>query len=122
VDAAPDVADGLAVLARAQGHPWGLATATRCRAMIDLAGGASDRAAGLSDAAADYGRLGLEFDRARCLVHLGRLQRRSKKRAEARQALREAQETFRSARMLGLGAEGSQRAGADQRAKSCRRD
>jgi DNA-binding CsgD family transcriptional regulator len=63
--------------------------------MISLAGGDGEGAeVALVSAAADYGRLGLEFDRARCLLYLGRFQRRSKRRGDARQALEDASDGF----------------------------
>jgi DNA-binding CsgD family transcriptional regulator len=95
LDWAAEVTNVLERLAVEQQHPWGLATVKRARAMIDLASGENE-AAGLAllSAATDYGRLGLEFERARCLLYLGRLQRRSKKWGEARQALEDAADGF----------------------------
>ena len=53
-------------LAERQDHPWALATASRCAAVVRLASGYDERtAARLADAAASYGELGLRFDRAR---------------------------------------------------------
>jgi DNA-binding NarL/FixJ family response regulator len=73
-----------------------LATAKRCDAVIRLASPTYDDAAasGLEEAAADYARLDLAFDRARSLLRLGRAQRRFKKWAAAREALEQAAASF----------------------------
>jgi DNA-binding CsgD family transcriptional regulator len=90
-----EVTEVLERLSREQDHPWGLATTKRARAMIDVAGGEAERAVdALLSAAADYGRLGLEFERAQSLLHLGRFHRRSKRRGGARQALEDAADCF----------------------------
>jgi DNA-binding CsgD family transcriptional regulator len=95
-DEAAEVVARLAELSRAQEHPWGLATAARCGALISLADGAYDEEAAteLAQAATAYGELGLRFDRARALLSLGRAQRRSKKWAAARASLEEAVAIF----------------------------
>ena len=49
-----------------------------------------DRDKELEEAAAAYGDLGLRFDRARSLLALGRVQRRTKKWGAARSTLEEA--------------------------------
>jgi DNA-binding CsgD family transcriptional regulator len=78
-----------------QEHPWGLASAKRCSAVVQLADRYLDEAAGqLEEAAADYGELGLSFDRARTLLYLGALQRRAQKRAAARRSLEAATAQF----------------------------
>jgi DNA-binding CsgD family transcriptional regulator len=80
----------LRLTARAErlNHPWGLATAKRCAAIIGLAGNYEPgHALALGEAAADYERLGLAFDRARTLLSLGRAQRRVKQWGAAREAL-----------------------------------
>jgi DNA-binding CsgD family transcriptional regulator len=82
-------------LASTQAHPWGLATAERCAAMIRLASAYDEQhAAALARAAERYGALGLEFDRCRTLLFLGRLQRRARKRAAARTSLAASAEGF----------------------------
>jgi DNA-binding CsgD family transcriptional regulator len=89
------IAGHLHELATSQHHPWGLATAGRCAAVIRLASGYSeDAAAQLAGAAASYGELGLGFDRARSLLWLGRETRRARKRAEARRLLTAASTEF----------------------------
>ena len=103
--AAQDVASRLARLSREQDHPWGLATTKRAQAMIAAGPGPTDRALGdLLAAAAGYGRLGLYFEQARCLSYASRLQRQSKKRAAARQALTGASEIFERLGCIGWAA------------------
>jgi DNA-binding NarL/FixJ family response regulator len=96
LDEALAVTDRLRDLAVQQQHPWGLATAARCRAVLHLAGGSYDEEAvsTLAQAAADYGALGLRFDRARSLLSLGRAQRRLRKWGAARHSLERAAAEF----------------------------
>jgi DNA-binding CsgD family transcriptional regulator len=78
-----------------QKHPWGLASAKRCAACIDLSGRYDDEAATeMSNAAGDYESLGMHFDQGRTLLFLGGLQRGFNKRSGARQSLHEAAELF----------------------------
>ena len=98
-------------LSEQQQHPWGRATARRCEAVLQLAGGPYDERAadGLAGAAEDYARLGLRFDCARSLLSLGRAERRFKKWGPARESLQRAIRTFED-----LGAPGwAQRARSD---------
>ncbi|HZT94711.1 MAG TPA: AAA family ATPase [Gaiellaceae bacterium] len=89
------VTDRLERLAGEQDHPWGLASAMRCRAMLSLATAYDEDAAALLREAADaYGARGLRFDQARSLLFLGRVQRRNRKWAAARRSLDEAAEVF----------------------------
>lgn len=90
-DAAVAVTDRLARLAEEQAHPWGLASARRCRALL-LEG--DDSEAAITEAAADYERLGLRFDAARSLLLLGRAQRRRKRWGAARATLELATTAF----------------------------
>jgi ATP/maltotriose-dependent transcriptional regulator MalT len=95
LSSANEVIERLTRLATEQRHPWGLATAARCAAMVQLADRYLDRAAAeLAEAAAAFGRMGLGFDHARSLLVLGRAQRRFKKRADARRSLEEAEAVF----------------------------
>jgi DNA-binding CsgD family transcriptional regulator len=92
---ARDVVSTLRDLAEHQQHPWGLATASRCAAVIRLASGYDEQATTqLADAAARLGELGLGFDRARSLLWLGREARRARKRTAARQYLQTAAADF----------------------------
>jgi DNA-binding NarL/FixJ family response regulator len=79
-----------------QHHPWGLATARRCRAVVQLGAASYDEqaAAALTAAAEDYARLGLRFDHARSLLALGRAQRRMKRWGAARESLQGAVAAF----------------------------
>jgi DNA-binding CsgD family transcriptional regulator len=86
----------LQTLAKQQEHPWGLATAKRCTALLRLAspGYDGEAAAALAEAANDYGNLGLRFDRARSLLTLGRSLRRHRQWGPARRSLEEAATAF----------------------------
>src|SRR5205823_725293 len=89
------VAGRLRELAGRRDHPWALATAERCAAVVRLACGYDERAAAqLAGAAASYGEAGLRFDRARSLLWLGREARRARKRTGARRALEAAGAAF----------------------------
>jgi DNA-binding NarL/FixJ family response regulator/tetratricopeptide (TPR) repeat protein len=93
----------LQALADQQHHRWATATAQRCAATIRLASDAydEDAVAALTQAAADYGRLSLRFDRARSLLTLGRAQRRLKKWGAARETLQAAVGAFEELRSDG---------------------
>ena len=95
LDEALAVTERLELLAEEQEHPWGLANAQRCRAMLALASTYDEgAAASLRDAADVYDLRGLRFDRARSLLFLGRVQRRHRKWAAARRSLEEAAQVF----------------------------
>jgi DNA-binding CsgD family transcriptional regulator len=95
MDRAAELTGVLERLSCQQQHPWGLATTKRAWAMIDLARGDVDTGgAGLLSAASDLGRLGLEFEQAQCLLYLGRIQRRLRKRSDARQRFEDAAARF----------------------------
>jgi ATP/maltotriose-dependent transcriptional regulator MalT len=87
-DDADRVTERLGALAQAQDHPWGLASWKRCRGMFD-------------EAAREYGRLGLRFDRARTLLACGRMERRRRHWAAARNALGTAAEAFENMGSVG---------------------
>jgi DNA-binding CsgD family transcriptional regulator/tetratricopeptide (TPR) repeat protein len=97
------VVDRLRRLATEQQHPWGLATTTRCAGLIRLAAAGYDpqAAAALLQAADDYRRLGLRFDRARTLLSLGRGARRRRQWGTARRSLDAAARAFE-----GIGSDG----------------
>ena len=102
IEEAVAVTDRLGRLASEQDHPWGLASTKRCRAMLSLATEYDAAAAALLREAADaYDAHGLYFDAARSLLFLGRLQRRYRKWAAARDSLEEAADVFER-----LGADG----------------
>jgi DNA-binding CsgD family transcriptional regulator/tetratricopeptide (TPR) repeat protein len=95
VDAAA-VAARLRTLAKAQDHPWALATAIRGEALTALAAGGDVDAAlrRTREAAERYALLGLTFDRARTLRAAGREARRIRKWGAARDLLGQAREAF----------------------------
>jgi len=89
-------------LACEQHHPWGLATLKRSTAAVRLARSYHDaEAAELAAAAADFRALGLDFDSARSLLSLGRVQRRAKKQAAARASLEQARAAFEELGCIG---------------------
>src|SRR5262249_6784069 len=95
LETANDVIARLGKLAARQQHPWGMATMKRAKAVVALVDGWDESAAAaLSEAAATYRGLGLDFDSARTLLFLGRAARRSKKRAVARQSAERAKPAF----------------------------
>jgi len=82
-------------LAREQQHPWGLATARFCEALLALSAGPDAAAlAGLKDAARTYRSLGLGFDSARALLAAGRAARSYRSWQIAREALGQAAALF----------------------------
>jgi DNA-binding CsgD family transcriptional regulator len=84
------VTDRLRDLAEEQEHPWGLAAARRCAAVLRL----PDEAEALAQAAADFEQLGLRGDAAHTLLALGRGLRRHRKWGGARDALERAAAVF----------------------------
>jgi DNA-binding CsgD family transcriptional regulator len=96
LDEAQRVGARLRELAQAQEHPWGLASAERCEALVALVGTGYDpqAAARLGGAADAYEDLGLRFDAARSLLSLGRTQRRFKQWGLARHSLERAAVVF----------------------------
>ncbi len=96
LDDARAVADRVRELAEQQEHPWGLASAKRCDALVRLASRVYDAEAEetLAEAAAAYEELGCRFDAARALLSLGRAQRRLRKWGAARTTLERAVAAF----------------------------
>ena len=94
-DEAAAVSARLRECADEQDHPWARATARRCSALAALSAGSSDApAVVLREASADYELLELHLDSARCLLALGRAQRRSKQWRAARGTLERAASRF----------------------------
>jgi DNA-binding NarL/FixJ family response regulator len=93
---AATVSARLGELSELHAHPWGLASAKRCEAVVRLSSGKHDDQAGaqMAEAAEDFERLGLPFDQARTLLALGRALRRAKRWGAARKALQEAVTAF----------------------------
>jgi DNA-binding CsgD family transcriptional regulator len=95
VEEASAVTARLARLAERQRHPWGLASARRCTAVVRLVGDYEEHAVTeLEHAAMEYASLGLPFDCARTLFSLGGAQRRFRKWGVARNTLRRAVAAF----------------------------
>lgn len=81
--------------------PWSLAVSARCLGLVLAAQGELDAAANaLERALAEHKRCPMPFERARTLLVQGRLQRRLKRKRQARLSLAEARELF-----AGMGAE-----------------
>jgi DNA-binding CsgD family transcriptional regulator len=95
-DEARAVSERVRRLAQDQEHPWGLATSMRCDGLVRLASAAYDeQAAGeVVLAAARCDELGLRFEGPRCLLALGRAQRRARRWAAARGSLTQAAAGF----------------------------
>jgi DNA-binding CsgD family transcriptional regulator len=93
VDQAAEVTTRLASFVTATVHPWASVTARRCSSLVMLAtadGDHSGAAQRLADASDAYQSLGLTYDAARCLLSLGRAQRRLRQWGLARDALQRA--------------------------------
>jgi DNA-binding CsgD family transcriptional regulator len=103
LDEARAVTARLRELAEQQAHPWGLASAERCGAVVALGGDRYDSqaAAQLAGAADAYYGLGLTFDAARSQLALGRAARRFKQWGLARDSLKSAAATFEEIRSPG---------------------
>ncbi len=83
--------------ANAVGRHWAVAVATRCRGLLHAALGDLDAAlAALEQSLRAYQALELPFERARCLLEIGRVQRRRKQKRPAREALLSAARAFAS--------------------------
>jgi DNA-binding CsgD family transcriptional regulator len=99
LDAADPVVAVLEVSATEQQHPWAAATAVRAGALVRLGRSAAfdeEAASSLRDAALEFRRLGLDFDSSRCLLALGRFERRFRKSGAARRSLEETVSAFDS--------------------------
>jgi DNA-binding CsgD family transcriptional regulator len=94
-DEAVSVTERLRRLAEEQAHPWGLSTAERCAAMIELTRRYDEQAVTtLEQVAGRYARLGVPLDAARTLLALGGAQRRHRKWGAARETLQRACSAF----------------------------
>ena len=95
LDAAREVQAELETRGRALERPWAIATGLRCRGLIEAAAGDPERAlVTLSEAVEVHDAVPQPFDRARTLLALGSVQRRAKRRAEARATLEAALAVF----------------------------
>src|SRR5262249_36080305 len=96
LDEATAVTETLHRRAEEQEHPWGRATARRCRALVRLAAGPYDDAdaAAQAEATDELADMGFAFDQARSWLSLGRVQRRAKQWGAARRSLEAAAAHF----------------------------
>jgi DNA-binding CsgD family transcriptional regulator len=91
LDRAASLIDDLERRGRILPRPWTLATAARCRGLLQSALGDLDAARASTEEALDHhARLQMPFERARTLLVFGQLLRRRKERREARAAISEA--------------------------------
>jgi DNA-binding CsgD family transcriptional regulator len=95
-DDAQAIIDLLRERAAAQDHPWGRASVKRGAAQLALARDGYDEASAgmLREASDDLEGLEARFDSARCLLALGRAQRRAKQWRGARETLERARAAF----------------------------
>jgi len=83
--------EGLEAQGRRLDRPWALATGARCRGLLEAASGDLPRAqTALEGALQEHERLAQPFELARTLLVMGSVQRRAKKRREARESLGQA--------------------------------
>ena len=95
LDAAAEVQAELEARGRALARPWAIATGLRCRGLIEAANGDHEQAlATLTEALEVHDAVPQPFDRARTLLAFGTIQRRAKRRAEARASLETALALF----------------------------
>jgi DNA-binding CsgD family transcriptional regulator len=95
VDRAEGLLDRFEDRAARSAIPWGLAVSARCRGLVLAAQGELDAGAeALERALAEHERCPMPFERARTLLAQGRLQRRLKRKREARLSLDEARGLF----------------------------
>ena len=94
-------------------YPWAQATAARCRGLLLAARGDVDGAlAALDEALVHHERSPQPLERGRTLLALGTVQRRAKRRGDARETLRPGARAVRRPRRGALGREGGGRARA----------
>ena len=95
IDEAAALVNSLEEQGRTTSYPWTLATAARCRGLLQAAAGDLDAAAAtLQEAFALGEQLGNPFEVARVRLDLGRTYRRARHRVEARDSLTEALACF----------------------------
>jgi DNA-binding CsgD family transcriptional regulator len=81
--------------ARKVDRGWGLATASRCRALVEAARGDLEAGLGAVDGAVrEHERVPMPFERARTLMVKGVIERRAKRRRAARASLQQARALF----------------------------
>ncbi len=107
---------------RSLDRAWAIATGARCRALVLAARGDLEGASAAADEAVrHHDRLPLPFELGRTLLVSGAVQRRAKRKREARDTLTQASGDLRGARRRGVGGQGhvrSWRGSADGLASS----
>jgi DNA-binding CsgD family transcriptional regulator len=111
VGLAEGVLDRLRELANAQDHPWGRATVRRGEGLVAFARDPADPAAisRLVDASGMYAQLDCRFDAARTTLALGRVARRTRRWAVARDSLERAAAGFDALGCAGWAAQARER-------------
>jgi DNA-binding CsgD family transcriptional regulator len=100
LDRAEALVDSLETRGRELDRAWALATAERCRGLLQAArGNLADATAAVDRALTEHKRLEMPFDRARVLLVKGLIERRAQHRGSARDSLQAAATAFE-----GLGA------------------
>jgi ATP/maltotriose-dependent transcriptional regulator MalT len=95
LDEAEALLDRLAEQGRALDRPWALATAARCRGLLEAARGELGNAqAALERAIDEHRRVPQPFELARSLLVAGQIQRRAKQKRPARSSLEQARAIF----------------------------
>jgi DNA-binding CsgD family transcriptional regulator len=95
VEDARPLVDGFEAHGRKLDRPWALATGARCRGLLEAASGELALAqTALEAAVLEHARLPQPFELARTLLALGIVQRRMKKKREARESLGQALAMF----------------------------
>ena len=94
-DRAATLLDAFEESGRALDRAWALATAGRCRALLLASeGDVSGALAALDAALAEHARVEMPFELARTLLVAGRIQRRARRRARAKESFERALEIF----------------------------
>lgn len=92
---AGELVDWLEENGRRNDRAWAIAAAGRCRSLLHASQGKLDLAVRCCEQAVlDHGRVPMPFERARTLLVLGQLQRRSGKRRAAQASLLDAHQAF----------------------------
>ena len=95
LDEARELLDWVGEIGGATRRPWTLATAHRCRALIQAAEGEADAALFSAALAMEaHEELPMPFERARTMLVKGRVQRRRRQKRAARETLEQALDTF----------------------------
>ena len=94
LDEARAVTTRLSELAEQQAHPWARLATSRCDALLGIIDDDESAFTDLATVADAYAARGLHFDHARCLLTLGRAERRRRRWAAARDSLERAASAF----------------------------